>query len=59
MHTSQCLREAAQKCRRLASGISNPDVVDLLQKSAINYELRAIEIERNSLADAPPQDSEK
>lgn len=43
MHTAQCLRDAAQKARRLASGISNSEIVDLLERTASE---RAIEMER-------------
>jgi hypothetical protein len=62
VHTPQCLRDAAQKCRRLAAGILNSEIVDLLEKSAIEFDLRAIEMERSPSAgtdDAPPGDTER
>jgi hypothetical protein len=50
VHTPECLREAAQRCRRLAAGLLNPDVVELLEKTALEYELRALEMERKPSA---------
>jgi len=47
MHTPTCLRDEAKKYRRLAAGILRPEIVDQLEKTAAEFELRAIEIERN------------
>ena len=40
------LREQARRCRRLARGVATPDVVEILEQMAVDYDSRADEIER-------------
>lgn len=43
---AEFLREQARRCRRLARGIATPDVADTLERMAVDYDLRADEMEK-------------
>lgn len=40
------MREQARRCRRLARGISTPDVVATLNRMALDYDARAEKLEK-------------
>lgn len=46
------LREQARRCRRLARAVATPDVVETLNRMAVDYDARAEEMEKRS---DPPQ----
>jgi hypothetical protein len=42
------LREQARRCRRLARGVVTPDVVETLNRMAVDYDDRADRLEKEA-----------